>query len=275
MTTLAYWTHDLSPFLIRFPESFPIEGIRFYGLAYLIGFAAGIGLLIWYGKKDRSPLRKGEEMDLLTYLLIGVVAGGRVGYVILYDWQEFIRDPLILFAVWKGGMASHGGMIGVGVAVWLFSRRRQIRFLAITDLCVTVAPIGLFFGRLANFVNGELWGRPSQLPWAVLFPDSPPDPITGLPEPRHPSQLYQALGEGLILFAWLQWRFWRNPNLSTGRLSGEFLVGYAVIRFLTEFVREPDATTILSLTRGQFYSLPLLALGIYFIIRSRKKGQPS
>ncbi len=267
MITLAHWTHDLSPFLIRFPEGFPIEGIRFYGLAYILGFAAAVGLLIYYRHKDRSPLKPGEELDLLTYLLIGVIAGGRIGYVLLYDWPEFLQNPLILFAVWKGGMASHGGMIGVALALWLFGRRRRIRFLALTDLCVTTAPVGLFFGRLANFVNGELWGRPTTVPWAVIFPQSTPDAITGEIVPRHPSQLYQALGEGLILFAWLQWRFWRNPQLSTGRLSAEFLIGYGFIRFFTEFFREPDAPLIAGLTRGQFYSLPLIALGLWLIFR--------
>lgn len=273
MNSLAYWTHDLGPFIVRFPEGFPVEGIRFYGVAYLLGFAIGIALLILYRKKDRSPLKVGEELDLLTYLLVGVIAGGRIGYVLLYDWQEFIQDPLLLFAVWKGGMASHGGMIGVILATWIFSRRRRIRFLAVTDMLATAAPVGLFFGRIANFVNGELWGRPSTVPWAVIFPESPPDPITGEIVPRHPSQLYQAFGEGILLFAWLQWRFWRNPNLSNGRLSAEFLIGYGIIRFCTEFVREPDAPLILGLTRGQFYSLPLLLVGGYLIFRARpRKG---
>jgi phosphatidylglycerol:prolipoprotein diacylglycerol transferase len=270
MTQLAYWTHNLGPFLFRFPEGFPIEGIRFYGVAYLIGFAAAVALLILYRHKDRSPLQKGEELDLLTYLLIGVVAGGRIGYVLLYDFPAFVQDPLLLFAVWKGGMASHGGMIGVILAVWLFSRRKKIGFLALTDLCATATPVGLFFGRLANFVNGELWGRPTTVFWAVIFPDSPRDPLTGEMVARHPSQLYQAFGEGLVLFAWLQWRFWRSPRLTTGQLSAEFLIGYGIIRFLTEWAREPDASLILGLTRGQFYSLPLILFGIGLILYTRQ-----
>tara|TARA_R100000027_G_scaffold62209_1_gene54161 strand:+ start:17088 stop:17912 length:825 start_codon:yes stop_codon:yes gene_type:complete len=270
MTSLAYWTHDLGPYLVKFPEGFPIDGIRFYGVAYLLGFIIGIGLLILYRKKDRSPLKPGEELDLLTYLLVGVIAGGRIGYVLLYDWPAFVSDPLILFAVWKGGMASHGGMIGVILAVLVFARRRKVPFLTITDLCATAAPVGLFFGRIANFVNGELWGRQTSVPWAVLFPDSPPDPITGEITPRHPSQLYQAFGEGILLFAWLQWRFWKNPHLTPGRLSAEFLIGYGIVRFCTEFVREPDASLILGLTRGQFYSLPLFLVGGILILRSRK-----
>ncbi|MEM0967436.1 MAG: prolipoprotein diacylglyceryl transferase [Verrucomicrobiota bacterium] len=269
--SVAQWVHDLSPFLIEFPEGFPIQGIRYYGLAYLLGFIGGIGLLIYYRRKIRSPLKKGEELDLLTYLLVGVVLGGRLGYVLLYDWAEFVQDPLILFAVWQGGMASHGGMIGVIFALLVFAKRRNVQFLSLTDLCATVAPIGLGLGRLANFINGELWGRVTTVQWAVIFPDSPPDPITGLPEPRHPSQLYQALGEGLILFAWLQWRFWKNPNLSPGRISAEFLIGYSAIRLLTEFVREPDAPLIIGLSRGQFYSIPLL-LGGAFLLWWTKRG---
>ena len=159
--TLAHWTHDLSPFLVRFPEGWPLDGIRFYGVAYLLGFAAGIGLLVLYRRKNRSPLRRGAEWDLLTYLLVGVIAGGRIGYVVLYDWPAFAANPLVLFEIWKGGMASHGGMAGVVAAAWLFARRHGVSFLRLGDLLATVAPVGLFFGRIANFVNGELWGRPS------------------------------------------------------------------------------------------------------------------
>ena len=275
MTTPAHWTHDWSPFLFRFPEGFPIEGVRFYGLAYLLGFAAGGGLLVLYRRRGRSPLGAGQELDLLTYLLVGVVAGGRLGYVLLYDWREFVQDPLILFALWKGGMASHGGMAGVILATWFFARRNRLPFLGITDLLATAAPVGLFFGRLANFINGELWGTPSRLPWAVVFPESPANPATGLPEPRHPSQIYQAFGEGLVLFAWLQWRFWRNPGLGAGRLSAEFLLGYGIIRFLTEFVREPDAPLVLGLSRGQFYSIPLILFGIVLMALTRRTKQDS
>jgi len=271
VSTLAYWTHDLGPYLVQFPDGFPIDGIRFYGVAYLLGFAAGIGLFFLYRHKDRSPLRKGEELDLLTYLLIGVIAGGRIGYVLLYDWPAFVQDPLLLFAVWKGGMASHGGMIGVILAVWLFSRRKRIKFLDLTDLCATAAPVGLFLGRLANFVNGELWGRPTTVFWAVIFPESPRDAVTGEIVPRHPSQLYQAFGEGILLFAWLQWRFWRNPQLRAGQLSAEFLIGYGVIRFATEFFRQPDASLLFGLSRGQVYSIPLVMLGIGLLLTCRPK----
>ena len=268
--TLAHWTHDLSPFLVRFPEGWPLDGIRFYGVAYLLGFAAGIGLLVLYRRKNRSPLRRGAEWDLLTYLLVGVIAGGRIGYVVLYDWPAFAANPLVLFEIWKGGMASHGGMAGLVAAAWLFARRHGVSFLRLGDLLATVAPVGLFFGRIANFVNGELWGRPSGLPWAVVFPGSPPDPVTGLPEPRHPSQLYQAFGEGVLLFAWLQWRFWRKPDLPAGRIGAEFLLGYGIVRFVTEFARAPDAPLILGLSRGQFYSIPLVLAGLYLLLRTSR-----
>jgi phosphatidylglycerol:prolipoprotein diacylglycerol transferase len=270
--TLAHWTHDLSPFLVRFPEGWPLDGIRFYGVAYLLGFAAGIGLLVLYRRKNRSPLRRGAEWDLLTYLLVGVIAGGRIGYVVLYDWPAFAANPLVLFEIWKGGMASHGGMAGVVAAAWLFARRHGLSFLRLGDLLATVAPVGLFFGRIANFVNGELWGRPSGLPWAVVFPGSPPDPVTGLPEPRHPSQLYQAFGEGVLLFAWLQWRFWRKPDLPAGRIGAEFLLGYGIVRFVTEFARAPDAPLILGLSRGQFYSIPLVLAGLYLLLRTGRRA---
>jgi phosphatidylglycerol:prolipoprotein diacylglycerol transferase len=270
--TLAHWTHDLSPFLVRFPEGWPLDGIRFYGVAYLLGFAAGIGLLVLYRRKNRSPLRRGAEWDLLTYLLVGVIAGGRIGYVVLYDWPAFAANPLVLFEIWKGGMASHGGMAGVVAAAWLFARRHGLSFLRLGDLLATVAPVGLFFGRIANFVNGELWGRPSGLPWAVVFPGSPPDPVTGLPEPRHPSQLYQAFGEGVLLFAWLQWRFWRKPDLPAGRIGAEFLLGYGIVRFVTELARAPDAPLILGLSRGQFYSIPLVLAGLYLLLGTGRRA---
>lgn len=268
-----HWVHDWSPFLVRFPEGFPLEGIRFYGLAYLLGFLAAFLLLRLYRARGRSPLGPGGELDLFTYLLIGVIAGGRLGYVLFYDTAAFLQNPLLLFEIWKGGMASHGGMIGVVVATALFARRHRISFLALADRLATVAPVGLFLGRIANFINGELWGRPSTVPWAVIFPGSPPDPTTGLPEPRHPSQLYQAATEGLLLFAWLQWRFWRNPRLPAGQLGAEFLLGYGILRILTEVFRAPDAPLILGLSRGQFFSLPLVFAGIALLLWLRRRDR--
>ncbi len=256
---LAYWVHNLSPFLIRFNENF---GIRYYGLAYLAGFVGAGWLLQRYHRAGRSPLDINAIFDLMTALIAGVIIGGRLGYFLLYQLDTFLHDPLVLFRVWEGGMASHGGMIGVVVALWWFTRSREVRFLSVADLIVTVAPLGLFFGRVANFINGELWGKPATVAWAVIFPASPLPLV-----PRHPSQLYEAALEGLLLFALMQWRFWRSDcaKQQPGRISGEFLVAYAVVRAISELFREPDASLILGLSRGTFYSVFLVAAGVALI----------
>lgn len=268
---IGYWVHNLSPFLIEFPDGFPLDGIRWYGLSYIAAFVAAAFILMIYRKRNRSPLQRGEEIDLLTYLLVGVIVGGRMGHVFLYNWYDFTQNPAVLFQVWKGGMASHGGIIGVALALLFFSWRRQTPFLQLTDVIVSIAPLGLFFGRIANFINGELWGRTTEVYWAVIFPGSPANSITGEIEPRHPSQLYQAFGEGLLLFLWLQLRFWKNPQLRPGQISGEFLIGYGLLRFITEFFREPDASLIIGISRGQFYSLPLLVIGVVLLLWVHRK----
>lgn len=258
---LAFWVHTPHPFLIRFSEDF---GIRYYGLAYLAGFVMAGWLLQRYHKAGRSMLDVSSTFDLMTFLIAGVVVGGRLGYFMLYQPETFLHDPLVFFRVWEGGMASHGGMIGVVVGMWWFTRKRKISFLQVSDLVVTVAPIGLFFGRLANFVNGELWGKPTSVPWAMIFIKT-----RGGPEPRHPSQLYEAGLEGLLLFAFLQWRFWKSPSAQTqpGRIAGEFLIAYALARSLGEIFREPDegVSLILGLSRGTFYSLFMIVAGVALI----------
>lgn len=262
----AYWTHDLSPFLLRFGENF---GIRWYGLAYLAGFVGAGWLLRRYQQAGRSTLDTTAVFDLMTYLVAGVVVGGRLGYFLLYLPGALLHDPLILFRVWEGGMASHGGFVGVTLAMWLFTRRRPEGLLRVADLVVTTVPGGLFFGRLANFINGELWGTPSRVAWAVIFPASP-QPLL----PRHPSQLYEAALEGLLLFAFMQWRFWKSACAKTqpGRLSGEFLLAYAGARAVCEIFREPDAALILGLSRGTFYSFFLIAGGVVLIANARRQG---
>ena len=260
----AFWVHNLSPFLIRFSENF---GIRYYGLAYLGGFVAAGWLLHCYYKAGRSPLERNAIFDLMTWLIAGVIIGGRLGYFFLYQTEAFFRDPLALARVWEGGMSSHGGMFGVGVALWWYTRQRAIGFLAVTDRVVTTAPLGLLFGRLANFINGELWGNPTRVPWAVIFPTSP-HPLL----PRHPSQLYEAGLEGLVLFALMQWRFWKSPAAKQpGRITGEFLVAYTLARAFCETYREPDAALLLGLSRGTFYSLFLLAGGLALIAFAGRK----
>ncbi len=259
--TFAFWVHTPHPFLIRFSEN---VGIRYYGLAYLAGFVVAGWLLQRYHKAGRSALDVSSIFDLMTCLIAGVVVGGRLGYFILYQPETFLHDPLVLFRVWEGGMASHGGMLGVVVGMWWFTRQRNISFLRVSDLVVTVAPIGLFFGRLANFMNGELWGKTTSVPWAMIFIKT-----GGGPEPRHPSQLYEAGLEGLLLFALLQWRFWKSTSAQKqpGRIAGEFLIAYALARSFSEIFREPDegVSLILGLSRGTFYSLFMIAAGVALI----------
>ena len=235
---LAYWTHHLSPFLIQFSDNF---GIRYYGLSYLLGFVVGAALLHLYARSGRSQLPAQKISDLIIALVLGVMIGGRLGSFLLYHPEQLIHDPLSFFRVWEGGMASHGGMAGVAIAVAWFSRSNKIRFLHLADLIVSIAPAGLFFGRIANFINGELWGKPAIVRWAVIFPESP-YPLV----PRHPSQLYEAALEGALLFAFMQWRFWRSSVIRDmpGRLTGEFLIAYAIARSIGEIFREPDAALV-------------------------------
>ncbi|HYD82526.1 MAG TPA: prolipoprotein diacylglyceryl transferase, partial [Opitutus sp.] len=221
---LGYWTHDLSPFLVRFSENF---GIRYYGLAYLLGFAAAAWLLHLYWRAGRSQLPSAKISDLIIAVVIGVMVGGRLGSFLLYHPEQLLSDPLSFFRVWEGGMASHGGMAGAAVALFWFSRSQRLPFFHLGDLIVSTAPAGLLFGRLANFINGELWGKPADVPWAVIFENT-----GGGPLPRHPSQLYEAALEGVLLLAIMQWRVWRSDVVkkSPGRLSGEFFILYAVLR---------------------------------------------
>lgn len=271
-SVLAYWVHDLSPFFIRFSDNF---GLRYYGLAYLAGFVCAALLLRTYYERGLSPFGSEEQSRLMTFGIVGVLVGGRLGYVLLYQLQGFVLDPLSLFKIWEGGMSSHGGFLGVTLAVFLFIRRKPHLLLKTGDLIVSLAPLGLLFGRIANFINGELWGRVSTVPWAVVFPQSAVDPNTPLAEipPRHPSQLYEAVLEGLFLFFWTQWRLRRTPALPDGQLSGEFLVLYAVVRIFAEIFREPDRglSLILGLSRGQFYSLFIAAGGLLLLVLSWKR----
>lgn len=268
---MDYWVHSIDPFLFRFPEGFPLEGIRWYGIAYLLGFLSAFGLLVLYRKKQRLPLSWDATISLITWLIIGVLVGGRLGYVFLYDIGIF-ADPLRLIRVWEGGMASHGGFIGVAIVLILFARHHKVPPFALSDVVVTLAPLGICFGRIANFINGNLWGRITDVSWAVIFPNSAPYaayPVEWIP-PRHPSQLYAALLEGLLLFLFIQWRFWKGRALPFGRITGEFLIAYACARILGEFWREPDASLILGMSRGQFYSIFLILGGLLILWLSRR-----
>jgi phosphatidylglycerol:prolipoprotein diacylglycerol transferase len=270
----AYWVHDLSPFLVRFTDTI---GIRYYGLAYLLGFVAAGGLLALYARAGRSKLSIDQISDLLVMIVFGVLLGGRIGYFLLYQPRALFADPMAFFRVWDGGMASHGGFIGVGVAIAWFARSRKIPFLHLADLIASTAAAGLLFGRIANFINGELWGKIADVPWAVIFPHSasPATPLH-LILPRHPSQLYAAALEGALLLAIMQWRFWRSDIVRTkpGHLAGEFWLIYAVVRIVGEVFREPDAGLIMGLNRGAFYSFFLVAGGLVFIGLARRKSTP-
>ncbi len=266
-----HWVDNLSPFLVRFSDSF---GIRYYGLAYVLAFLIAALLLHLYWRAGRSPLNPKAQSDLMMAVVIGVLVGGRLGYFLLYSPATLFREPLALFRVWDGGMSSHGGFIGVCLALLWLVRKHKLAWRPVADVLVTLAPPGLFLGRIANFINGELWGKVSYVSWAVIFPKSAPagTPLMDIP-PRHPSQLYEALLEGLFLTIYTQWRFWRSPvtRERPGHLAGEFLILYAVVRAIGEVFREPDASLLFGLSRGTFYSLFLVVGGLILVLTSRRK----
>ncbi len=245
--------------------------IRWYGLMYLLAF------LLFYllGKRRlahshhgaRTGLAPKDLEDLLFFGVLGVIVGGRLGYVLFYKPGVFLADPLTIFAVWTGGMSFHGGLVGVLLALGWFARRRGIRYLDLGDFVAPLVPLGLAAGRFANFINGELWGRVTSVPWAMVFPEA----RDGLG--RHPSQLYQMAGEGLLLFAWLWW-YSARPR-PRGAVSGAFLVGYAVLRFLAEFAREPDAflgTVLGPFTMGQLLCVPMFGFGVWLLWRAYRRS---
>lgn len=265
----SHWVHNWDPFVFQFKEGF---GIRWYGVSYLAGFLAAYGLFWWYYKKGRSPLAPEGQSNLITYVIIGVLLGGRLGYMFFYEAgrASLWDNPANIVKVWEGGMASHGGFLGVAVAVIIFANRYKLNSFAVGDLIATVAPAGLGFGRLANFINGELWGKVTQVPWAVIFPGAQDG------QPRHPSQLYEAGLEGLLLFAYVQFRFWctKVAKEAPGQLAGEMLVTYSLGRIICEQFREPDAgeDLVLGLSKGQFYSLGLIAGGVALIVLARSRA---
>lgn len=263
---LAYWVHDLDPFLVQFTENF---GIRYYGLAYLLGFFAAVWLLHRYARAGRSQLPANKVADLMVALVIGTLVGGRLGHFIFYQPQMLLHDPLSIVRVWEGGMASHGAFIGITLAVAWFARSEKIPFLHVADLVTSASPVGIVLGRIANFINGELWGKPTDVPWAVIFAQTAPDRL-----PRHPSQLYEAALEGAVLLAYMQWRFWKTDVVRThpGQLAGEFLIAYAILRMISEVFREPDASLILGVSRGTFYSIFLIVAGIALILFARRRA---
>jgi phosphatidylglycerol:prolipoprotein diacylglycerol transferase len=249
--------------------------VKWYGLAYVAGLLLGryyVKALLQQGRlwpSEKRPFTPDKVDDLLLFMTVGVLLGGRLGYVLFYQPQFFLTHPLEIVAVWNGGMSFHGALLASIVAVVLFARRVGADPWSVMDLAAAAAPMGLFFGRLANFINAELWGRASTVPWAMVFPDAGP-------LPRHPSQLYEALTEGLVLFAVLWWLTHRRQALRTpGVIGGAFLVGYGLARSFCEFFREPDAGHILTVgpfTAGIFYSLPMVLVGFLAIRAAGKRN---
>jgi phosphatidylglycerol:prolipoprotein diacylglycerol transferase len=259
--TLAYWVHDLDPVALRFPAGWPLHGVHWYGLSYAVGFLVAALFLAFWRRRGLAPVRDAvDESALITAIMVGVVLGGRLGHVLLYARPEFVADPLMVFRVWQGGMASHGGFLGVLLAGVWFARTRRVPFLAVGDLICALAPAGILFGRLANFVNAELVGRTTTVPWAVIFPREGP-------EPRHPSQLYEAVGEGFLPLLWMWWRY--PKRLPPGQVAGEFLLLYSLARFVSEWFRLPEDGYILGMTAGQFWTLPLAIGGLVLVLRAR------
>ena len=271
---------------IPFPRIDPVAvslgplAIHWYGLAYVVGIVLGWRYARRLAGNDRlwphgSPISVVDIDDLLTWVAIGVIAGGRLGYAILYQ-PSLLIDPLSLIAVWEGGMSFHGGMLGTILAMVLFARSRGIPVWSTLDTVAAAVPIGLFFGRIANFINAELWGAPTDAPWGVVFPN-------GGPVPRHPTQLYEAALEGIVLFLILRWLTHSRGALGKpARVGGAFVAGYGVARILVEFVRVPDAHVgyLLPdlmgewLTLGMVYSLPMVLAGSWAIWSAKDRPAP-
>ncbi|HRD71251.1 MAG TPA: prolipoprotein diacylglyceryl transferase [Legionella sp.] len=232
--------------------------IHWYGLMYLVGFMGAWLLAYWRTKHYKLNWTAEQISDLIFYAALGVILGGRIGYMVFYNTQELIHQPWILFKIWEGGMSFHGGLLGVILALWVFSKRFGKQFLEVTDFVAPLVPLGLAAGRVGNFVNGELWGRVTDVPWAMIFPHVDNNP-------RHPSQLYELGLEGIALFV-LVWWYASKPR-PIGRVSGLFLIGYAICRLIAECFRQPDVqlgfVAFDWLTMGQILSIPMIVLGFW------------
>jgi phosphatidylglycerol:prolipoprotein diacylglycerol transferase len=260
---------------LMFPAIDPIAlqlgpiAIRWYALAYIAGLVIGWRVLMALGKRPGSGFTSVQADNALVWVAGGVILGGRLGYVLFYKPGYYLFHPQEILFLWQGGMSFHGGMLGVVIAVIWYCRRNNIPLLRFADGLALVAPIGLFFGRIANFINGELWGRAADVSWAMVFPRDPAQ------LPRHPSQLYQAALEGLILLVVL-WALRRHPRAAQpGFLAGVFLAGYGVARIIGEFFREPDAHLgffFTAITMGQILSLPMLLAGVYLIATAPRRA---
>jgi len=232
---------------------------------YVFGFVGGYFLIRWLAKKRGIHLPKDVLQELISYLVVGVILGGRLGYVLFYNLPFYLANPLEIFAFWHGGMSFHGGLIGTLLMGWWFAKKRGLAFYPLADVCVVAVPIGLGLGRIGNFINGELFGRPTNVPWAVVFPQ-------GGPVARHPSQLYEAFLEGLVLFSILLWMSERVQ--ADGVLFWTFIGGYSLARFFVEFFREPDPQLGFILgpfSMGQILSLAMILAAMLFLVLRRIK----
>ena len=254
------------------PEIFRIGSfaLRWYSIAYLAGIVVGWWYLLKLVSQPGSPMARRHADDFVFYATLGIIIGGRVAYVLFYD-RAILADPIQILKLWEGGMSFHGGLVGVSLGIFYLAWKNKLSWLRIHDFVACCAPFGLFFGRLANFVNGELWGAPTSLPWGVVFP-SAPDSM-----PRHPTQLYEAALEGVLMFVLLWYLFWKTESrYEPGKLLGAGLLGYGVCRFLVEFVREPDKQLVdfanqTGLHMGQWLSLPMIILGLYLVVTAKAR----
>lgn len=247
------------PIALRIP--FVGLEIRWYGLMYVLSFILAYLLLPVQARRQKVKLSADDVSDLIFYLILGVLLGGRLGYILFYNLQQYLANPLEILAIWHGGMSFHGGLIGVFLGTWYFIRKKGINFWRLADLIAPIAPLGLFFGRIGNFINGELWGRPTDVAWGMVFPMDPTQLL------RHPSQLYEAFFEGLVLFVVL-WNVAKIKRRPSGLLPGLFVVGYGVFRFFIEFYREPDAQLGLFfgwISMGQMLCLAMILVGLGLI----------
>lgn len=241
--------------------------VYWYGLMYLVGFLAGWGLLALRERLSPRGFSQDQISDIAFYAALGAIIGGRLGYILFYDWRVLFTDPLLILQTWKGGMSFHGGLIGVLIAMVLFAKKSHKRFLELTDFIAPVVPIGLGAGRIGNFINGELWGRVTDVPWGMVFPSAGE-------LPRHPSQLYEFSMEGVLLFLIVFIYSWKPRPM--GAVSGLFALCYGLFRCIAEFFREPDAQIgylFGGLTEGQLLSIPLILVGILLLMFACKRGR--
>ena len=250
--------------------------LRWYSLAYLAGIFIGYWYLLKLIKQPGAPMARRHADDMVFYAALGIILGGRLGYVLFYNPGYYLDNPLDILKLWDGGMSFHGGVLGTTLGILYLARKEGLPWLRIHDYVACCVPFGLFFGRLANFVNHELWGAPTNVPWAIRFPEVVAG-LSALGPPRHPSQLYEAALEGIVLFVILAWMFWRTEaRYQPGKLVGAFIFFYGCFRFAVEFVREPDTQLVefaqaTGLHMGQWLSLPMILGGLYLMLTAKKR----